>query len=78
MQEVYLQSACRHEKRAALAERWLRLEADPDKPSEYKISLLTQMSAATDARDKCLERAGLGKAAKDDWASIIDQTAKES
>jgi hypothetical protein len=53
-----LQSMIRHETRARLAARWLRLE-EKNLTIEQKLLLLKEISAATDSRDKCMERAGL-------------------
>jgi hypothetical protein len=82
-QAALVQSAIRHESRAQLLARWLRLATDAETTSEGqttkmatgsetstqtrkqglgvldKASLLRDISAATDARDKCIERLGL-------------------
>ncbi len=57
-QEATLQSACRHETRALLAARWLRLEAKKLSIAE-RVALVKTVSDATDARDKCLKAIGL-------------------
>jgi hypothetical protein len=59
-QEATLQSACRHETRALLAARWLRLEAG-ELPIKDRVALLKTISDATDKRDACLKAIGLGK-----------------
>jgi hypothetical protein len=64
----YVQSAMRHEQRAMLLQRWLRETSDLS--LDYRISLLREISAATDSRDKCLRAIGLDKDAADDvWAT---------
>jgi hypothetical protein len=63
-----VQSAIRHEKRAALAERWLRVE--PELTLEQRLTLMRESSAATDSRDKCLEKLKLDRA---DTSSILSQ-----
>ena len=55
------QTATRHELRARLAGRWLRLAPD-DLPIETRLALLKAISDASDQRDKCLARLGLEKA----------------
>ena len=59
-QEATLQSACRHETRALLAARWLRLEAKMLTIGE-RAKLLDTISNATDRRDKCLQSIGLDR-----------------
>ena len=70
-----LQSLVRHEQRCRLAARWLRLQGD-SLPLAERLSLLDTISKATDARDRCLERAGLTTDAisrrADDDASVPD------
>ena len=71
--EAVLQSAVRHETRALLCARWLRLsgeELDIDK----RASLLRDMSSATDARDKCLKILGLDRSQNGEWPTM-DATA---
>jgi hypothetical protein len=48
----------RHEKRCRLAERYLRIEKDL--PLADRLRLLEVIGAATESRDKALERLGLG------------------
>lgn len=66
-----IQSACRHEKRASLCERWLRLaDGNGEKLSTLdRASLLREVSNATDSRDKCIERLGLDRPERE---SILD------
>jgi hypothetical protein len=76
-------SAVRHESRAMLLQRWLRLATEPERRTAAtttksegrtgtvsiakesglgimdRAQLLAQISAATDSRDRCLERLGL-------------------
>lgn len=59
--EAVLQSAIRHETRAMLAARYLRVQ--DDLKLEQKLTLLDAICKATDARDKCLERLGLNRLA---------------
>jgi len=67
-QEATLQSACRHETRALLAARWLRLEAKALTISE-RAKLLDCIGRASDQRDKCLMALGLDR---DPMADAID------
>lgn len=60
LHRALINSACRHEQRAQLLQRWLRKEAGTLKTMD-KATLLAQQSAATDQRDKCLERLGLDR-----------------
>lgn len=52
-----IQSAIRHSGRAQLLERWLRVE--PDLTLNERLAVLKEIGAATDSRDKCLQRLGL-------------------
>ena len=70
-----MNSACRHERRAALAERWLRVNAD-ELDVSAKLNLLKTISDATDSRDKCLDRLKLDTPTSDPWASAIDVTPR--
>jgi hypothetical protein len=58
-------SAYRHERTAALCERWIRTEQDALDPSQ-RLAYLKQINDATDRRDKCLERLGLDKSTEHD------------
>jgi hypothetical protein len=53
-----IQSAGRHEVRASLAARWLRVEGDRLGISD-RLALLREMGNATNARDKAIEKLGL-------------------
>lgn len=57
-QEATLQSACRHETRALLAARWLRLEGEALTVHE-RVALSKTISDATTSRDKALRGIGL-------------------
>lgn len=59
-----VQSTVRHETRAQLAARWLRIQGDELSLAD-RLQLLATISAATDARDKCLERLKLDRDRKD-------------
>ncbi|MDX1968992.1 MAG: hypothetical protein SFV23_17585 [Planctomycetaceae bacterium] len=58
-----IQSAVRHETRAQLIGRWLRVAEEQGEKLTLidRANLLKQLSDASDARDKCLERIGLDK-----------------
>lgn len=60
-------SAYRHERTAALCERWVRVEQENLDPSQ-RLAYLKLISDATDRRDKCLERLGLDKPDDDPWS----------
>ena len=53
-QEAILQSACRHEQRALLVSRWLRIENDK-LTIDQRAALLRDLSSATTLRDRCLQ-----------------------
>lgn len=63
----------RHEKRARLAERWLRVEKAL--PLADRLRLLDVIGAATESRDKVLRQLGLevipGTSASDPWAGLL-------
>lgn len=64
-----IQSACRHEGRAMLLQRLLRSEADLSLSD--KLTILRDISAATDSRDKCIDRLGLkAESHRDPWAAL--------
>ena len=72
-----IQSACRHEGRAQLLQRWLRELHNGDKsPSvQDRLSILREIGSATDARDKCLKSLRLHeKPEEDDAWPIITVT----
>lgn len=52
------QSAARHEARALLLQRMLRDKQD-ELTTDQKLSILRDMSAATDARDRCIKQLNL-------------------
>lgn len=68
LHEAAVQSALRHETRALLAARWLRLGGDK-LPLEQRLSLLAAISTATDARDRCFKSLGLDR---DTQRNLID------
>ena len=69
-----IQSACRHEGRAQLLQRWLRELDNGDKsPSvQDRLSILREIGSATDARDKCLKSLRLHEKPEEDdsWPII--------
>lgn len=73
-QEAVLQSAIRHEQRALLASRWLRIEKELD--LNQKLALTAAVANASDARDKCLQKLGLDTAtANDPWQQLQKPSA---
>lgn len=76
MQAALVHSACRHERRAQLAERWLRINADL--PLNERLGLLKTISDATDSRDRCLERLRLDVAPVDPWQAAIAFSRSEN
>ncbi len=62
-----IQSACRHEGRAQLLTRWMRqVENDAREKDETvaisdRLAIVKEIGSASDARDRCLERIGLGR-----------------
>jgi hypothetical protein len=73
--EASLQSALRHETRALLAARWLRIGGD-ELPLEQRLSLLAAISTATDARDRCLKLLRLDRdGTRDILATLYSPTA---
>lgn len=64
-----VQSSCRHEARAQLLTRWLRTDEGLKLPE--RLAVLKEIGAASDSRDRCLERLGLNVDAKSDpWAML--------
>jgi len=55
---LLIQSSCRHEQAALLAQRWLRLEAHNMSHGE-RLQYLQAVAAESDKRDKCVERLNL-------------------
>ncbi|RMF22769.1 MAG: hypothetical protein D6760_06770, partial [Deltaproteobacteria bacterium] len=65
-----IQSAVRHERRARLAEQWLRREWELLSTAD-KLAILREASAATDSRDKCIERLALPRPKETDpWDEL--------
>ena len=64
-QSATVQTACRHEARAMLLQRWLRNEFGELSTSE-KVSILGEIGKASDARDRCLRALGLDQRLQDD------------
>jgi hypothetical protein len=73
-----IQSACRHETRALLLNRWLREQ--PDASLADKLALMRDITNASDSRDKCLEKLGLSKSAKDEnpWTRFRREALAEA
>lgn len=73
-----IQSLCRHETRAQLLQRWLRESETDGKPLPIpdRAQLLREISSATDARDRCLEKLNLPSDAGDPFANLYDATPK--
>jgi len=82
-----VQSACRHECRALLLTRWLRKEAgdradgNGGKQSTMsladRLAVLRDISAASDSRDRCLEKLGLGKQEAKSWLDTFYSTGDD-
>jgi len=60
---LFIQSACRHEQAAMLAQRWLRLECKNMSHTE-RLQYMTAIANESDKRDKCIERLKLDTDAK--------------
>jgi len=58
-----IQSACRHETRALLLQRWLRVGGEI--PLMQRLSILEAIGRASTARDTCLQKLGLDRKADD-------------
>lgn len=56
--QAVLQSACRHEQRALLCARWLRIDHDTLSATE-RVAIARDISNATTARDAALKQLGL-------------------
>jgi hypothetical protein len=74
-----IQSACRHESAAQLAERWFRLEENGGTlDMTARASLLSLICKSSDARDRCLKALDLdtppdaGPLAGLDWGKIVE------
>lgn len=70
-----IQSACRHEGKALLVQRYMR--QCPDATIAEKLSMLAAIGNATDARDKCLEKMGLDRTPTkaNPWSALDRLTA---
>lgn len=72
MEAAWINSACRHEGRAQLLQRYLRLE---DLPITLRIQLLKEIGFATSARDRAIERLDLRRAPLAPWEMTFDDPA---
>ena len=79
-----IQSACRHEGRAELLQRWLR-EVDAGNRNDNssiqdRLSILREIGSATDARDKCLKSLRLHEKPEEDdtWPTITVTNTPEA
>lgn len=70
MDAALIQSACRHETHAQLAQRWLRLHADTLDAGQ-RLAYSKAVADASTARDKCLERLKLTHDAADAYAALF-------
>ena len=70
-QSATIQTACRHEVRAMLLQRWLRNE-DASLSTDEKVRMLAEIGKASDARDRCLKALGLDQRPNADPWSTID------
>jgi hypothetical protein len=52
---LIIQSACRHEQAALLAQRWLRLSSETMSHGE-RLTYLQAIAAESDKRDRCIDR----------------------
>lgn len=96
--ESVISSACTHEARRLLLQRWLR-EADASKSTTKamkengravsiteksglgimeRASILDRISAATDARDRCIRQLGLDQSRNEPWAFLTQAALPES
>lgn len=64
-----IQSALRHEARAMLLQRWLRLEGN-GLPLLERMALVKGICDASDSRDKCIGRLGIDTPADDPWGLL--------
>lgn len=65
-----VQSACRHEGRALLLQRLLRVEHDSLSVTE-RLGIVREIGAASDSRDKCLKALGLDSGRqRDPWTTF--------
>lgn len=79
--EALLQSLVRHEAKALLAARWLRIEGDK-LPIDQRLDLLNTVTNATADRDKLLTRLGIGTDGKstpaEDFWSQLDSSPPDA
>ncbi len=70
-QAAIIQSAARHEGVCLLWTRWLKDEA-PNMSVSERLAVTARIEAATDARDRCLEKLGISELPdeRDPWATI--------
>ena len=76
-----IQSACRHEGRAQLLQRWLRELDKGGSPSiQDRLAILKEIGNASDARDKCLKALGLHEKPQEEdaWPTIMVARTQES
>ncbi|MBL9163124.1 MAG: hypothetical protein JNL18_10350 [Planctomycetaceae bacterium] len=66
---LLIQSACRHEQAALLAQRALRVDGDKMSVTD-RLSYLTTIAAESDKRDRAVEKLNLDPA---DSGSVLDQ-----
>lgn len=64
-----IQSCLRHERRALLCERWLRVE--PDLRLDARLQLMRDVSNATDSRDKCIKALDIDRNSQADMLDAI-------
>lgn len=73
-----LQTACRFERHAQLASKWLRDHAETLEPSD-KLAISRDIAKASESRDKAIAALGLKPAAKGDpWAELYAAQAAAS
>jgi hypothetical protein len=65
---LLIQSVCRHEQAALLAQRWLRIHGDKMNHSE-KLTYLTTVASESDRRDRAVDKLALDPA---ETGSILD------
>lgn len=67
-----VQSATRHEIRSLLLTRWMR--SDECNTLGERMTIIREVTSATEARDRCLEKLGLAGSAKPDpFAALYSQ-----
>lgn len=73
LHSAYINTACRHERTAQLSQRWLK--ENPDLPLADRLNLVRGIGAASDARDRALEKLKLGTKPADLWADLHQPNA---